>query len=85
MYCGRAVYDTILMVLSAIASEQAPPTENTERKVLKLLNYLATHPEAKIRFHASDMILNIHSDASYLSETRARSRLAGFFFSAARL
>jgi hypothetical protein len=26
------------------------------------------------------MILNIHSDASYLSETRARSRVAGHFF-----
>ena len=26
------------------------------------------------------MILNVHSDASYLSETRARSRLAGYFF-----
>ena len=41
---------------------------------------MAIHPEAKIRFHASDMILNIHSDASYLSETRARSKLAGYFF-----
>ena len=68
------------MALSAIAGEQAAATENTERKVLKPLNYLATHPEAKIRFHASDMILNVHSDASYLSETRARSRLAGYFF-----
>ena len=26
------------------------------------------------------MILNIHSDASYLSELRARSRAAGYFF-----
>ena len=26
------------------------------------------------------MVLNIHSDASYLSETRARSRVAGQFF-----
>ena len=41
---------------------------------------MATHPAAKIRFHASDMILNTHSDASYLSETRAISRLAGYFF-----
>ena len=80
LYYGRAVDETIIMALSAIASEQAAATENTERKVLKLLNYLATHPEAKIIFHASDMILNIHSDASYLSETRARSRLAGYFF-----
>ena len=80
LYYGRAVDDTILPALSAIASEQASATENTEKKVLKLLNYLATHPEAKVRFHASDMVLNIHSDASYLSEPRAQSRLAGYFF-----
>ena len=47
---------------------------------MQLIDYLATHPAAKVRFHASEMVLNIHSDASYLSETRARSRLAGYFF-----
>jgi hypothetical protein len=34
----------------------------------------------KIRFHIFKMILNIHSDASYLSETGARSRACGHFF-----
>ena len=33
-----------------------------------------------MKFYASDMILNIHSDASYLSCPRARSRAAGIFF-----
>jgi hypothetical protein len=33
-----------------------------------------------VRFYASDMILNIHSDASYLSEAKARSRACGHFF-----
>jgi hypothetical protein len=45
-----------------------------------LLDYLATHPDATIRYHASDMILHIHSDASYLSVSNARSRLGGLFF-----
>jgi hypothetical protein len=44
------------------------------------LDYLATHPDATIRYHASDMILHIHSDASYLSVSNARSRLGGLFF-----
>ncbi len=39
-----------------------------------------THPDATIRYHASDMILKIHSDASYLSEPKARSRAGGHFF-----
>jgi hypothetical protein len=45
-----------------------------------MLDYLATHPDATIRYHASDMILHIHSDASYLSVSNARSRLGGLFF-----
>jgi hypothetical protein len=40
---------------------------------------LATHPDAAIRYHASDMILHIHSDASYLSVSNARSQLGGLF------
>jgi hypothetical protein len=44
------------------------------------LDYLATHPDAAIRYHASDMILHIHSDASYLSVSNSRSRLGGLFF-----
>ena len=33
-----------------------------------------------IQYHASGMILFIHSDASYLSVTKARSRASGAFF-----
>jgi hypothetical protein len=45
-----------------------------------MLNYCNTHPETKIRYHASDMILHIHSDASYISESEAKSRAGGFFY-----
>jgi hypothetical protein len=80
LYYARAVDLTVLPALSAIASDQAKATEATEAHVKQLLDYLTTHPMATIRYHRSDMILNIHSDASYLSETRARSRVAGHFF-----
>jgi hypothetical protein len=80
LYYARAVDMTILMALSDIASQQAKPTEKTLKRVNQFLDYMHTHPNAKIRFRASDMILNIHSDASYLSATRARSRAGGFFF-----
>ncbi len=49
-------------------------------KVKQLLDYLATYPEATIHFRASDMILNIHLDAPYLSEPDARSQACGHFF-----
>ena len=80
LYYARAVDNTILPALSSIASEQATPTEKNNQAVAKLLDYLATQSEAKVRYHAYDMILNVHSDASYLSESRAQSRIAGYFF-----
>jgi hypothetical protein len=50
------------------------------RKTKQLLDYVATHPDAILSFKASDMILAVHSDASYLSEAQARSRAGGHFF-----
>ena len=80
MYYARAVDLTTLVALSSIASEQTSATADTEKRVLQLLDYLHTHKDATLRYVASDMILNIHSDASYLSEPKARSRLGGTFF-----
>jgi hypothetical protein len=39
-----------------------------------------THPDAIICYHASDMMLNIHSGASCLSAPHAQSRAGGHFF-----
>ena len=80
LYYARAIDMTILHALSEIASQQANPTERTLLRVAQLLDYMATNPNAKIRFRASDMILNIHSDASYLTATKGRSRAGGYFF-----
>jgi hypothetical protein len=68
------------MPINVLASEQSNATEVTADKVIKLLNYCNTHQETKIRYHASDMILHIHSNASYLSENEAKSRAGGFFY-----
>jgi hypothetical protein len=68
------------MSINVLASEQSKSTEVTAYKVIKLLNYCNTHPETKIRYHASDTILHIHSDASYLLENESKSRAGGFFY-----
>jgi hypothetical protein len=69
------------MALSDIATQQAAPTENTKKQVDQFLNnYMWTHPNAKICYCASNMILNVHSDASYLSAPCARSCPSGYFF-----
>ena len=43
LYYARAVDATMLLALSAIASDQAAPMENTMKKTLKFLNYVTTH------------------------------------------
>jgi hypothetical protein len=80
LYYGRGVDATNLTALSTLGSQQTQATEQTVKNTKHLLDYLATHPDARIRYHASDMILNVHSDASYLSETKARSRASGHYF-----
>jgi hypothetical protein len=67
LYYAMAVDQTLIMTINVLESEQSKATEVTADKVIKLLNYCNTHPEIKIRYHASDMILHIYSDASYLS------------------
>jgi hypothetical protein len=73
LYYACTVNPTILMALSAIASQQTAPTEDTCNCVNQFLNYMATHPDAKIRYSASNMILNVHSDALHLSAPNACS------------
>lgn len=80
LFYARAVDNTVLVALSSMAMSQAKATEDTEKHVQQLLDYLATYPNASVLYRASDMVLNIHSDASYLNEPHGRSRVAGFYF-----
>jgi hypothetical protein len=50
------------------------------RPATLFLDYLATHPDATIRYYASDMMLCVVADAAYLVLPDARSRCAGLFF-----
>jgi hypothetical protein len=80
LFLGRAIDSPLLCPISAIASQSAAPTQDTITQTLQLLDYLATQEEAVLTYHASNMILAAHSDASYLSEPQARSRAGGHFF-----
>ena len=80
LYYGRAVDSTMLTALSSIASTQAEPTEETMENIKLFLDYAASHQDAILTYQASDMVLIVHSDASYLSEPKARSRAGGHFF-----
>ena len=80
LYYGRAVNPTILVAINALATEQSKPTEATMERVRQFLDYCAMQEDAVITYHASDMILEIHSNAGYFNESGARSRVGGHFF-----
>ncbi|MCP4744855.1 MAG: hypothetical protein GY874_01760, partial [Desulfobacteraceae bacterium] len=80
LYYARAVDATMLVALSAITAEQSKPTGDTLKKTKKFLDYVALHPDAVLTFSASNMVLNVHSNASYLTEPKARSRAGRHFF-----
>ena len=65
LYYARAVDSTILPSLSSLATEQAKPTTKTKKTVMQLLDYLATQEEAILTYNASNMILQVHTDAGY--------------------
>ena len=80
LYYAIAINNTILPTLSDISSDQYKATTNTAKQVAKLLNYLASNPQAEIQYRASGMQLAIHLDPSYLSVAQARSRASGVNF-----
>ena len=75
----------MLTALGSIVTQQAIPTANTMRNIKQLLDYAATHPGAAVTYWSSSMVLDAHSDASYRSETKSRSRTGGHFFMASNI
>ena len=80
IWYGRACDPTLAAGLSAIGSRQTKGTAAVLAASHQLLDYLATHPNAAIRYHASDMVLAFDTDASYLSEVGGKSRAAAYYY-----
>ena len=70
----------MLTALGSIEDQQANPTDQTMQKVKQSLDYAASHPDAVLAYQASDMVLAGHSNTSYFSKIKARSRAGGYFF-----
>ncbi len=77
LFLARVVDEGLLPALSSLASKQANPTEKTMGLCKQFLNFMATHEDAVLTYQASDMVLAVHSNASYLSEPKSRSRAGG--------
>ena len=61
-----------------------PDGEKNGAVVQAILDFMSTQEEAVLTYRASNMVLPIHSDASYLSEPKSRSRAGGHMFMAGK-
>jgi hypothetical protein len=80
LYYGRAVNSTILVGLSSLAAAQAKATAQTVLLIKWLLDYAATNLDAILTYKRGNMVLAVHSNASYRSKPFTRSRVGGHFF-----
>ena len=80
LYHAQVLNWPALDSLTEICTAQANPTEYTLDATTRLLNYCATYPNPIFRVVASDMILRVFSDASYLPVSNCQSRVADYFY-----
>eukprot|EP00536_Pseudo-nitzschia_multiseries_P009491 jgi/Psemu1/23324/gm1.23324_g len=73
-----AINNTMLQALNGIAS--AKDTKATHEAPMYFLNYAANHPNGSIVYRASEMVLQMDSDATYLVSHGARSRAGGYHY-----
>jgi hypothetical protein len=50
------------------------------QQTLQLLDYLARQKDAVLSYHANNMVLAVHNNASYLSKPKAQSQAGEHFF-----
>ena len=81
LFYARAMdtYTNVNTVKCNCRSTVKADREDSE-KVRQNLDYAAYNPDAVLTYSANNMVLAIHSDASYLSEANARSRVEGHYF-----
>eukprot|EP00804_Cyclotella_cryptica_P013537 CCRYP_021093-RA/>CCRYP_021093-RA protein AED:0.19 eAED:0.14 QI:0/0/0/1/1/1/4/0/1001 len=80
LYSSQAVGPTLAAALSTIASQQSHGTEAVLDACTQLLDYVALHLNTTICCCASDMILALDTNGSYLSEQGGKSRAAAYFY-----
>ena len=81
LYYSQAIDSTMAATIGfSIAAHQSCRTEDVLAASHQLLDCAATHFTATIQYLASDVILAVHSDASYLSKYNSKSRTAGHYY-----
>ena len=79
IYYVQSADSNMIIALSPLSVVQLQVTQVTMEYLIWFCNYMAMHTDSTVHFYALDMILVNHSDASYLSETKARRKSRGDF------
>ena len=85
LWIFRDVNNKLLVSLSAIGSQKASATEDTNKAIHQPLDYCATYPDNGILYRSSNIILAGHSDAGFNNETIARRRAGAHIFFGKRI
>ena len=80
LYYSKAVDPMMLTAINKIRSRQTTADTSILADIDRFLQYATRWNSAKIRIHASDIQLPVHLDASYLSESKSRSKAGAFMF-----
>ena len=70
----------MLVALNTITAQQSKTTQEKAKKVVQLLNYAATHPDAISIYHDSRMKLHTHIDTSFLLAPGEKIRAGGYHY-----
>ena len=68
LYYANTVDCNMLPSINSIAKKQAHTTHHYEAAITHYLDYSATNTTTVVQFKASDTVIHIDSDASYLSK-----------------
>ena len=66
--------------MNEIACDASDGTEKALEAAQYLLSYIASNPRPKTRLHASDMALQVGSDAAFNVRPKGRSRAGGYHY-----
>ena len=80
LYYARAIDDTMGEGLNSLSTQTSEGTQKTLQAQQHFLDYCSSNPDAVKLYKASEMILFVDSDASYLSSPGSKSRAGGFFY-----
>ena len=80
LYFACCIYSTIFSNLGSSGTNIADGTERVAAMAAYLFNFCANNRNPKVRYYSRDMQLCGHTDASYLSVSKARSRAVAYFY-----